>query len=158
MSKYMKILIFVATCLGVGYISGIATQSGVKTWFPTLVKPSFNPPDWIFAPVWSFLYIIMGIAAGRVWGRIDFERETVRKALTFFVIQLALNALWSVLFFGLKNPLLALIEIFLLLLMIYETYAQFRKIDKIAGLLFIPYIAWVSFATVLNASLWWLNK
>ncbi|HMI08534.1 MAG TPA: TspO/MBR family protein [Flavobacterium sp.] len=157
-NKYVKILIFVVTCIGVGFIAGTATQSGVTEWFPTLVKPSFNPPNWVFAPVWSFLYMIMGIAAGRVWGRINFEREAVRKALTFFFIQLALNALWPVLFFGLHNPLLALIEIALLWLMIYETYTQFKKIDKIAGLIFIPYLAWVSFAAVLNASLWWLNR
>ena len=158
MNKYMKILIFVATCLGVGIIAGMATQTGVKTWFPTLVKPVFNPPSWLFAPVWTFLYILMGIAAGRVWGRIDFDREKVRKALLFFVIQLALNALWSVLFFGMHNPLLALIEIVILWLMIYETFVKFIKIDKIAGYLFIPYLLWVSFATVLNASLWWLNR
>jgi len=158
MNKYMKILIFVATCLAVGYFSGIATQSSVNTWFPTLVKPSFNPPGWVFAPVWSFLYIIMGIAAGLVWSRIDYEREAVRKALLFFAIQLALNALWSILFFGIKNPLLALVEIVLLWLMIYETYVKFAKIDKIAGYLFIPYLLWVSFATVLNASIWWLNR
>lgn len=158
MNRLLKILIFVATCLGVGFISSFATQSGVETWFPTLVKPSFNPPNWVFAPVWSFLYILMGVAAGRVWDRIDFERDSVKKALLFFWIQLALNALWSVLFFAMKNPLLALIEIVLLWLLIYETYVQFKKIDKIAGLLFIPYLAWVGFATILNASLWWLNR
>lgn len=158
MNKYVKILIFVVTCLGVGYLSGIVTRSAVTTWFPTLVKPSFNPPGWVFAPVWSFLYMMMGIAAGLVWSRIDFDREAVRKALLFFVIQLALNAGWSLIFFGLKNPLLALIEIVLLWLMIYETYVKFIKIDKIAGYLFIPYLLWVSFATVLNASIWWLNK
>jgi len=158
MNKFQKILIFVATCVGVGYLSGVVTQSSVQTWFPTLVKPSFNPPAWVFAPVWSFLYIIMGVAAGLVWSRIDFEREAVRKALLFFAIQLALNAGWSLLFFGLKNPLLALIEIIILWLMIYETFLKFIKIDKIAGYLFIPYILWVSFATVLNASIWWLNR
>lgn len=158
MNRFTKILIFVATCLGVGFISGMATQSGVHTWFPMLEKPVFNPPNWVFAPVWSFLYILMGVAAGRVWGRIDYEKENVRKALLFFAIQLALNALWSVLFFGLQNPLLALVEIVLLWLMIYETYLQFKTIDKIAGWLFVPYLLWVSFATVLNASLWWLNK
>ena len=158
MNKYVKTLIFIVTCLGVGYFSGIVTRSSVTTWFPTLVKPSFNPPDWVFAPVWSFLYIIMGIAAGLVWSRIDFEREAVRKALLFFVIQLALNAGWSLIFFGLKNPFLALVEIVLLWLIIYETYTLFVKIDKIAGYLFIPYLLWVSFATVLNASIWWLNK
>ena len=158
MNKYTKITIFVATCLGIGYISGIATQSGVNTWFITVQKPSFNPPNWVFAPVWSFLYILMGIAAGLVWSRIDYDSEAVRKALLFFAVQLALNALWSVLFFGLHNPLLAMVEIILLWLIIYETYIKFAKIDKIAGYLFIPYLLWVSFATVLNASIWWLNK
>ena len=158
MKKYTRILIFVATCLGVGFISGAVTRTSVETWFPTLVKPSFNPPAWAFAPVWSLLYMLMGVAAGLVWSRIDYEREAVRKALLFFMIQLALNAGWSLIFFGLKNPLLALIEIVLLWLMIYETYIKFGKIDKIAGYLFIPYLLWVSFATALNASIWWLNK
>ena len=158
MNKYLKISIFVATCIAVGYLSGIVTRSSVETWFPTLVKPSFNPPGWIFAPVWSLLYAMMGVAAGLIWSRIDYEKEAVRNALIFFVVQLALNALWSLLFFGLKNPLLALIEILLLWLMIYETYIKFTKIDKIAGYLLIPYIFWVSFATILNASIWWLNK
>ncbi len=158
MNKYVKILIFVLTCVAIGYLSGQVTQSSIKTWYPDLVKPSFNPPNWIFAPVWGLLYIMMGIAAGLVWSRIDFEREAVRKALIFFVIQLALNSLWSFLFFGLKNPMLAGIEIVLLWLMIYETYIKFGKIDKIAGYLFIPYILWVSFASVLNGSIWWLNR
>ncbi|HLF51642.1 TspO/MBR family protein [Flavobacterium sp.] len=158
MNKLTRILTVVVTCLAVGYFSSLVTQSSIETWFPTLIKPSFNPPSWVFAPVWTMLYIMMGIAAGLVWNRIDSEKEAVRKALIFFAIQLALNALWSYLFFGLKNPLLALIEIVLLWLMIYETYIKFAKIDKIAGYLFIPYLAWVSFATVLNASIWWLNK
>ena len=158
MNRYLKILIFVATCLGVGFVSSYATQSGVNTWFPTLEKPSFNPPNWLFAPVWSLLYLLMGVAAGRVWDRIDFDRENVKKALILFWIQLALNALWSVLFFYFHNPLLALIEIILLWLLIYETHVKFKAIDKIAGWLFIPYLAWVAFATVLNASLWWLNR
>ena len=158
MNKYLKIFIFVLTCVAVGYLSGIVTRSSVQTWFPTLVKPSFNPPAWLFAPVWSLLYIMMGIAAGLVWSRIDVEKEAVRKALLFFIIQLVLNALWSLLFFGLKNPLLAMIEIVLLWLVIYETYVKFGRIDKIAGYLFVPYLLWVSFAAVLNASIWWLNR
>ncbi|HLA57077.1 MAG TPA: TspO/MBR family protein [Flavobacterium sp.] len=158
MRKYTRIALVVVTCLAVGYFSGIATQSGVNTWFPTLKKPVFNPPGWIFAPVWTTLYIMMGVAAGLVWSRIEIEKDAVRKALVFFGTQLALNMLWSFLFFGLGNPLLALVEIVLLLLMIYETYLKFRKIDKISGYLFIPYLLWVGFATVLNASIWWLNK
>lgn len=100
----------------------------------------------------------MGIAAGLVWNRIDFEKEAVKKALIFFAIQLALNALWSYLFFGLHNILLAMVELILLWLMIYETYIQFKKINKIAGYLLLPYLAWVTFAGVLNANIWLLNK
>ena len=158
MNKITRILAVVVTCLVVGYFSGMVTRSAIVTWYPTLVKPSFNPPNWIFAPVWSMLYVMMGVAAGLVWNRIDSEKEIVKKALVFFAIQLALNALWSYLFFGLKNPMLAGIEIILMWLMIFETYTQFVKINKIAGYLFIPYLLWVSFATVLNESIWWLNR
>lgn len=158
MNRFTKILIMVATCLGVGYISGQATQSSVQTWFPTLVKPAFNPPGWVFFPVWTTLYVMMGVAAGLVWNRMDFQKEEVRKALLYFFIQLGLNALWSVLFFGIRNPFLAMIEIVLLWLMIFETYAKFIRINKISGYLFVPYILWVSFAAMLNASIWWLNK
>ena len=158
MNKITRILTLVVTCLVIGYFSGMGTRSAITTWYPTLVKPSFNPPNWIFAPVWSMLYIMMGDAAGLVWNRIDFEKEIVKKALVFFAIQLALNALWSYLFFGLRNPTLAGIEIVILWLMIFETYVKFSKINKIAGYLFIPYLLWVSFATVLNASIWWLNR
>ncbi len=160
MNKYTRILIVVVTCLAIGYFSGMATQSSIKTWFPTLVKPSFNPPNWVFAPVWLMLYIMMAVAAGLVWNRMEHskDKELVKNSLIFFAVQLGLNALWSVLFFGLRNPMLALIEIVLLWLMIYETYIKFGKIDKIAGYLFLPYLAWVSFATILNACIWWLNK
>ncbi len=158
MNKVIKILVVVAICLAVGYFSGTVTRSAILDWYPTLEKPSFNPPNWIFAPVWTALYVMMGVAAGLVWSRIDIEKELVKKALVFFIIQLVLNALWSYLFFGLKNPMLAGLEIILLWLMIYETYVQFAKINKIAGYLFIPYLAWVSFAAVLNASIWWLNQ
>ncbi|MBC7524172.1 MAG: tryptophan-rich sensory protein [Flavobacterium sp.] len=158
MNKYLKIAIVVVSCMAIGYLSGTVTRESITTWYPTLVKPSFNPPNWIFAPVWSLLYIMMGISAGLIWSRIDFEREIVKKALIFFTIQLGLNALWSYLFFGLHNTLLALIEIGLLWLMIYETYCHFKKIDKLSGLLLLPYLAWVSFASILNASIWWLNR
>jgi len=158
MNKITRILAVVVTCLVVGYFSGMVTKSSIETWYPTLVKPSFNPPNWIFAPVWSMLYVMMGVAAGLIWSRIDFEKEAVKNALIFFAIQLALNALWSYLFFGLRNPMLAGIEIVLLWLMIYETYIKFEKINKIAGYLFIPYLLWVSFAMVLNMGIWWLNR
>lgn len=158
MNKITRILVVVVTCLVIGYFSGMVTRSAIITWYPTLVKPSFNPPNWIFAPVWSMLYVMMGVAAGLVWNKMEFDKDLVKKALVVFAVQLALNALWSYLFFGLKNPMLAGIEIVLLWLMIFETYNQFSKINKIAGFLLIPYLLWVSFAMILNISIWWLNK
>lgn len=148
----------VLLCNGVGLLSGLVTQESVDTWYTTLQKPVFNPPSWVFAPVWTTLYILMGIAAGLVWDKMQVNEKNVKKALWFFFVQLGLNALWSFLFFGLQNPMLALIEIVLLLLMIYETYAMFKKVNRPAGYLFIPYIVWVGFALVLNASIWWLNR
>lgn len=158
MPKILKIVIMVVTCVAVGYLSGEVTRESVTTWYTTIEKPFFNPPNWIFAPVWGLLYVFMGVAAGLVWARIDYQKEVVKKGLTFFAIQLGLNALWSYLFFGLHNPLLALIEIVVLWLMIYETYVQFKQVNAIAGYLFIPYLAWVTFAGVLNGAIWWLNS
>ena len=158
MNKITRILAVVVTCLVIGYFSGMVTRSSVTTWFPTLIKPSFNPPSWVFAPVWSILFVMMGVAAGLVWDRIEAEREAVKKALIFFAIQLGLNALWSYLFFGLRYPMWAGLEIIVLWLMFFETYIQFVKINKIAGYLLLPYLAWVSFASVLNGSIWWLNR
>lgn len=158
MKNITRILMVVVTCLVVGYFSGIVTRASIETWYPTLAKPSFNPPNWLFPPVWTTLYILMGIAAGLVWNRIDFEKEAVKRALLFFAIQLGLNALWSYLFFGLHNVLLALIELVVLWLIIYETYVSFKKINKIAGYLLLPYLAWVAFAGVLNVSIWQLNQ
>ena len=148
MQRIIRIVLVVMTCLVIGYLSGTVTRESILTWYPTLVKPVFNPPNWLFGPVWTLLYAMMGVAGGLIWNHIESDRENVKKAFLFFVIQLGLNALWSYLFFGLHNPLIALIEIILLWLMIFETYTQFKRIDKVAGLLFIPYLLWVSFATV----------
>ena len=153
----IKIAILIIVCLGIGYASSVVTQNGMETWFSTLEKPSFNPPNWLFAPVWTGLYICIAIAGGIIWNKIE-THPLAKKAMIFFIIQLALNTIWSFLFFGLKNPLIALLEIILLLLIIYETYMIFNKINKVAGYLFIPYLAWVSFAMFLNGSIWWLNR
>ena len=158
MSKYLRIIYCVAICLVVGYLSSITTQSSINTWYPTLIKPSFNPPNWLFAPVWTLLFIMMGIAAGMIWNQLENQRELVKKALLFFTVQLLLNALWSYLFFGLNNVLLALIEVILLWLVIYETFHIFKKIDKKAAYLFIPYLIWVAFAAVFNGSIYYLNR
>ena len=157
MNKISRIAIVVIICLAVGYLSGMVTRASITTWYPTLVKPSFNPPNWIFAPVWTSLYVMMGVAAGLIWNQITTQKAAVTKALQFFTIQLVLNALWSYLFFGLHNLMLATIEVVLLWLMIFETYSQFAKINKTASYLMLPYLAWVSFASVLTASIWWLN-
>ena len=158
MNKYLKIIICVAICLTVGYLSSIVTQSNIETWYPTIEKPSFNPPNWVFAPVWTILFILMGIAAGLIWDKITTDKELVKKGLLFFGVQLTLNALWSYLFFGLNNILLASIEIVLLLLIIYETYLIFKKIDKKASYLLIPYMLWVGFATILTITIYFLNR
>ena len=158
MNKFVKIAIALIVCLLVGYSASVVTRPSVESWYPTLTKPIFNPPNWIFMPMWTFLYILMAVAAGLVWDKIKEQNDRVKKALAFFLIQLTLNAIWSYLFFGLKNPMLALIEIALLWLMIYETYLKFIKINKIAAYLLIPYLLWVAFAGILNASIWWLNK
>ena len=158
MKTYLRILLCVVICLAVGYLSSITTQSSIKTWYPTIEKPIFNPPNWVFAPVWTLLFILMGIAAGRVWNQLETNKELVKKGLLFFGVQLALNALWSYLFFGLQNIFLGLIEIILLWLVIYETYLIFKKIDKKTSYLLLPYLAWVGFASILTASIFWLNK
>jgi translocator protein len=158
MNKTVKIAIALIVCLLVGYSASVVTRPSVASWYPTLIKPIFNPPNWIFMPMWTLLYILMAVAAGLVWDKIKEQNEEVKKALAFFLIQLTLNAIWSYLFFGLKNPMLALIEIALLWLMIYETYLKFIKINKTAGYLLIPYLAWVAFAAILNGSIWWLNR
>ena len=158
MNKYLKITYCVAICLAVGYLSSKVTQSSISTWYPLIKKPSFNPPNWVFAPVWTMLFIMMGIAAGMVWNKLESNKELVKKGLLFFTVQLLLNALWSYLFFGLNNILLALIEIILLWLIIYETYYILKQIDKRAGYLLIPYLAWVAFATILTGSIYWLNR
>lgn len=157
MNKGIKIAIWVVICLVVGYVSSMYTRSSITTWYPTLEKPFFNPPNWIFAPVWIMLYILMGVSAGLIWQKIDNQKELVKKGLFFFTIQLILNGFWSVLFFGWSNILLSLIEIILLFLFIFETYLTFKKLDKTASLLLIPYMVWVIFAIILTASIYFLN-
>ena len=150
------ILISVAICLLVGFLSGFATQSSVNDWYLTLNKPFFNPPNWVFAPVWSALYILMGIAAGMVWAK-GYYHIWVKTALYHFVFQLLLNALWSIVFFGLKSPLGALFIIIALNILLVFTFKWFRVVKAAAAYLLLPYMAWVAFASLLNAAIWFLN-
>jgi benzodiazapine receptor len=143
-------------CLLVGFLSSFATQSSVNSWYLTLNKPSFNPPNWVFAPVWTVLYILMGIAAGLVWAK-GYYHLWVKTALYHFVFQLLLNALWSVVFFGLKNPFIALLIITGLNVLLLFTFKSFKVADTKAAYLLLPYMVWVGFATVLNFAIWYLN-
>jgi len=143
--------------LAVGALGGIATSSSVSTWYPTLDKPIWTPPDWLFGPVWTLLYLLMGIALWLVWRR-GVKDHATRVALTFFGVQLGLNLLWSILFFGLRTLGLALLEIVILWVMILLTAVKFHRLRPLAGWLMSPYLLWVTFATALNAVIWWLNR
>jgi len=150
------LLVFVVLCLAVGAIGGIATASSVTTWYPALRKPAWTPPGSWFAPVWTALYVFVGVAGWRVWDAQPGPGR--RRALVLWCVQLALNAAWSPLFFGLRNPGLALVEIVLLAISIAAFVVAARHVSRAATLLFVPYAAWVGFATALNAAIWWLNR
>lgn len=151
----LALVLLVGLCLGVGGLGGAVTAESVTTWYATLNKPSFNPPNWIFGPVWTALYILMGVAAWRVWRSAD--RDTARGPLAVFALQLAVNLGWSVAFFGLRNPGLAVVVILALDLLVLATALMFRRIDRLAAWLLVPYLAWISFATVLNVTIWRIN-
>ena len=152
----MKLFISIALPLLVGGIAGFFTSSGVNTWYAVANKPSFNPPNWIFAPVWTALYIMMGIALYLVWKN-ETDKAVKQTALILFAVQLTLNFFWSFIFFYAKQPGWAFIEILAMWLMILLTIIWFRKISPVAALLLVPYICWVSFASVLNFYIWKLN-
>ena len=154
--RIIYITLSVLVCLAIGFLASIATQSSVNDWYVTLNKPSFTPPNCLFAPVWTALYIMMGVAAGIVWSK-GYHHIWVKTALYHFVFQLLLNALWSIVFFGLKNPLGGMIVILALLTMIILTIKWFRVISKPAALLMVPYVLWVAFASALNYKIWELN-
>jgi len=152
---FLKLLVSIAVCLLAGLLGSIFTTPAISGWYTTLNKPSFNPPNWLFAPVWTTLFILMGIALFLVW------RQGVKVsgvALIFFAVQLIFNILWSFLFFKLQSPHYALLEIIALWLLIAITLLKFLKISNAAGLLLLPYLLWVSFAAFLNFSIYQLNK
>ncbi len=154
MNKWLVLTGSILLTLVVGAIGGLSTADAIPTWFTTLNKPSFNPPSWVFGPVWTTLYIMMAVAAWRIWLVEGFKRNW----LAPYVVQLLLNLGWSLIFFGARRPDLALIEIVLLWISIVVTLVAFRRIDRVAGWLLAPYLAWVTFATILNGAIWWLNR
>lgn len=156
MSNTFKLLISIVTAELAGIIGSVFTAPSIADWYGELVKPAINPPSWVFGPVWTTLFALMGIAAFLVWKK-GLERRDVKIALGIFIGQLMLNTLWSIVFFGLQNPGGALIEIGLLWSAILATIIAFARISKPAAWLLLPYILWVSFAMYLNYALWTLN-
>ena len=151
-----KLLFAIILCNMAGIIGSLFTFSAIPTWYATLIKPEFNPPNWIFGPVWTTLYILMGVSLYLIWKQYE-KGKNAKPALTIFSAQLVLNALWSILFFGLQSPLYGLICIIPLWISIAAMIAKFYPLSRNAALLQIPYLLWVSFATILNLFIWMLN-
>jgi len=155
-SDILKLVASVFLCQIAGFLGSLFTIPAIPTWYATLKKPFFTPPNWIFSPVWISLFILMGISLFFVWQRQGHPQ--FKKALIFFFVQLILNILWSVVFFGLRAPLLGFMDIVFLWMAILFTILNFLKVSKFAGVLLIPYLLWVSFAALLNFSLWIQNR
>lgn len=161
LNSTLKLILAIIVSELAGVIGSIFTVSAIPNWYATLVKSVVNPPSWIFGPVWTTLYLLMGVAVFLVWNKSSRwkpDRIEIRKALDVFVLQLTLNVLWSIIFFGLHSPLWGFVEIVLMWLAIFWTMVLFYKISKPAMWLLVPYILWVSFAGYLNYSVWMLNQ
>lgn len=154
--KIIQAIVSILGCLSVGIVGALFTTPVIPTWYDTLSKPFFSPPAWVFGPVWTILYIMIGISLFLVWTK-KADSDIKRSALYIFFAQLFLNAIWSPIFFGLQSPFTALIIIALLWVTIIININIFYKVSKTAALLLVPYLLWVSFATVLNFALWQLN-
>lgn len=146
---------FLAACFGVAFIGSLATGPAIPEWYASLRKPAWNPPNWLFGPVWTVLYAMMAVAAWRVWRKEGFRGA--RWALAIFFVQLALNMAWTFIFFGAHSPGGAFLEIVILWALILMTAALFRRHDAAAGWMLLPYLLWVGFAAVLNFAIWRLN-
>ncbi len=150
MSKILSYILFIGFVVGAGLLSGLTNMPG--EWYQSLEKPFFNPPSWLFGPVWTTLYVLIGVAGARIW-----QRAPKSAAMQLWFAQMAFNLMWSPAFFGLQNPELALAVIVGMLMTIIAFMIKARPIDGISSLLFVPYLAWVTFAGILNLSLAWLN-
>lgn len=151
----LALAVLVGICLLIGALGAAVTATSVSTWYTGIAKPSFNPPNAVFGPVWTLLYILMAIAAWRVWRSAG--GDAARRPLAVFALQLAINLGWSVAFFGLREIGLAVVVILALDLAVLATFMLFRRLDRLAAWLLAPYLAWIAFATVLNVAIWRLN-
>jgi len=156
LSNPVKLIISLALPLAIGGVGSLFTMPAIANWYNNLAKPALNPPNWIFAPVWTILYILMGVAAYLVW-RQGLEKKGVKSALVIFIFQLFLNCFWSYLFFGIHNPAVAFTEILSLLFAIMALFLAFFQVSRKAAYLIIPYVLWVGFATYLNFAVWQLS-
>ncbi len=156
MSNITKLIISIVICQLAGVIGSFFTMDAIPVWYDTLAKPSFNPPSSVFGPVWVFLYLLMGISLFLVWKE-DLKNKHVKTAFMIFMIQLVFNAAWSIVFFGMRSPVGGLIVIVILWILILITTLKFLKISKTAGMLLVPYLLWVTFAAILNYSIFTLN-
>lgn len=154
--QFLKLIASLIICQFAGFIGSLFTRPSIQTWYAGLTRPSFAPPDWLFSPVWIGLFGLMAISFFLVW-RKGTDSRLVRAALGIFAVQLVLNILWSMLFFGFKSPPAAFIEMVVLWMAIFLTVVTFLRVSVPAGILLIPYLLWVSFAAVLNFSFWRLN-
>lgn len=150
MSKILSYILFIGFVVGAGLLAGLTNMPG--DWYQSLEKPFFNPPPWLFGPVWTTLYVLIGVAGARIW-----QRAPKSAAMQLWFAQMAFNLMWSPSFFGLQNPELALAVIVGMLVTIVAFMVKARPIDRISTLLFVPYLAWVTFAGILNLSIAWLN-
>lgn len=153
-TKVYQCAVSIIVCQLAGLFGSLFTAPAVRTWYQSLNQPSFTPPNWLFAPVWTILFLLMGIALFLAWNK-GFRQSKI--GLLLFIFQLLLNVMWSFLFFGLHDPYSALLEIVILLIFILLTAMKFWKISRSAGILLMPYAAWVAFATILNFMFWRLN-
>jgi benzodiazapine receptor len=151
-----KLVLCLILCEGAGGIGSIFTIGAIPTWYAALQKPAFTPPNAVFAPIWFSLYLLMAVAVFLIWLRGLEDREAIT-SFTFFWVQLVVNVLWSVIFFGMKSPLGGVVLIIILWLLILYTIIRFFRISRVAGSLLVPYLAWVSVASYLNIGVWLLN-
>lgn len=156
-SNTWKLIISILICQSVGIISGLLTDTQNNIWYDTIVKPSWNPPGYLFGPVWTVLYLLMAISLWIIWKSNAYE-PMKQEAMLFFASQLFFNFWWTILFFKLHCPLCAFIEILIMIVLIIYTIYKFSGISKTAAWLLVPYISWVCFATILNYKLWALNN
>jgi len=155
-SKTVKFVISITLPFLAAFVGSYFTTPSIATWYAYLNKPTFSPPNWIFAPVWTLLYILMGISFYIIWGASS--KKNKGGAMGVYIAQLVLNSMWSIVFFGLHNLGLALVVIAILWVLILLTIIRFYKFNKIAGIILIPYILWVSFASFLNLTVFLLNR